>query len=127
MMSLFITYLPPPSLKNMFTIAKFLGEFESFIYGIALTSTDIVILGDFNTHIDKTSNNTTSRFLDIQTVGFVQFVKVLTHKARGILDLIFSRPSLVNGVSVGVPDISDHSPIKCTAILTFSNQDPFGR
>ncbi len=54
-MSLFIIYRPPPSPKNGFTIAKFLEEFERCIDGIALTSKDIVLLGEFNIHIDNTS------------------------------------------------------------------------
>ncbi len=88
--------------------------YKGVIDGIALTSTDIILLGDFNIHIDNTSNSTTSRFLDIiQTAGFVQFVNLPTHKAGHILDLVISRPSFVKDVKVGVPDISDHSPVYC--------------
>ena len=75
-------------------------------------STYIVLLWDFNIHIDNTSNSTTSQFLDIiQTAGL--FVNLPTHKAGHILDLVTSRPSFVKDVRLDVLYISDHSPVYC--------------
>ena len=45
-------YRAPPSLENGFTVRMFLEEFSSFLEGLVLTTSALLVAGDFNVHID---------------------------------------------------------------------------
>ena len=46
-------YRPPPSQANGFTLAKFYEEFEEFLQELSLLPGKLVMLGDFNIHVNE--------------------------------------------------------------------------
>jgi hypothetical protein len=56
-----IVYRPPPSKKNTFTTKMFLEEFGDLLAHYTLTSGSLIIVGDFNFHVDIPSNPDTKR------------------------------------------------------------------
>ena len=50
---LVVLYRAPPSLENGFTVRMFLEEFSSFLEGLVLTTSALLVAGDFNFHIDE--------------------------------------------------------------------------
>ena len=78
----------------------------------------LVIIGDFNLHVDKASDSYAQRFLDIvDSLGFRQEVNGPTHNLGHTLDLVLSRESDNSVTSIFVNNgegISDHSVIECT-------------
>ncbi len=76
----------------------------------------IVLLGDFNFHLDNTKNPDTIRFQALlQHYDLVQLVCEPTHEKGHTLDLIITRNSevCVSDVSIGESSISDHYPVHC--------------
>ena len=106
--SLYPLYRPEP---NNETISKFLEEFSTLLEEISVVPQDIVILGDFNIHIDV-DNSTSAKFNDIITAfDLVQHVLEPTHESGHILDLVISKPNdFVSGVQLG-EYFSDHKAI----------------
>ena len=63
---------------------------------------NIIIMGDFNHHINKQLDEDASNFMEsMSSVGFVQHVKFGTHECDNILDLVFTE------------SLSDFSVVKC--------------
>lgn len=51
----------------------------------------VIIVGDFNIHVDDSTNSTTKEFLSIMdSFNFVQHVAGPTHTAGHTLDLVFT-------------------------------------
>ncbi|XP_072018281.1 uncharacterized protein [Amphiura filiformis] len=87
-----VIYRPPPSKENGFLQSTFLNEFESFISEVALMPRKVVIIGDFNIHVDMPYKPEVKRFLSsLDTSGFHQHVISPTHSYGHILDLVISR------------------------------------
>jgi exonuclease III len=88
-----VVYRPPPSKQNGFLLSTFLTEFENFISEVALMPRKVVVIGDFNIHVDLPSKPEVKRFLtSLDTSGFHQHVTTPTHSHGHILDLVISRP-----------------------------------
>ena len=52
----------------------------------------LIILGDFNLHVNDRENSSGSRFLDLlESVGLVNHINVPTHNKGNTLDLIITR------------------------------------
>jgi hypothetical protein len=70
-----------------------------------------VTVGDFNIHVDDTSNAKTRKFLDIMADHeFVQHVQTATHQCGHVLDPILTRSDVHVSVSkVDPPLLSDHA------------------
>ena len=105
-------YRPPPSSTNGLTMSKFTAEFTMFLEHLLLLPGQIVILGDFNFHIDDSSNVHASEFLELLDVfNLTQHVDKPTHKHGHILDLIITDQGedLIKDIQVYIPWISDHS------------------
>ncbi|XP_038074801.1 uncharacterized protein LOC119742706 [Patiria miniata] len=106
-----VIYRPPPSPMNGFTTLQFLREFDGFISVLALNSHRLLIVGDFNLHIDAPSRSDVCQFMSsVSAVGFKQFVSSPTHRSGHILDLVLSRQddNLVQSCSVNENLLSDH-------------------
>ncbi len=76
-----------------------------------LAADKVLIVGDFNIHIDNEKDALGSAFLDIvNSIGVRQRVSGPTHCRNHTLDLILSHGIDVNGVEVlqQSDDISDH-------------------
>ena len=52
-----VLYRPPPSATNKLTTSLFLSEFTTLLENLSITSGDLLILCDFNSHVDKPSGS----------------------------------------------------------------------
>ncbi len=81
-----------------------------------LAADKVLIVGDFNIHVDNEKVPLGSAFLDIlNSIGVRQYVSGPTHCRNHTLDLILSHGIDVNGVEVlqQSDDISDHYLVLC--------------
>ncbi len=109
-----IIYRPPPSPKNKFTVSMFLEEFTSLLERLATAHGHLVMVGDFNFHINDPKDSDAKRFMDVlNTFGLTQHVSGPTHKRGHTLDLVITRSSedVVSDIYVSAPVIADHSAI----------------
>ncbi|KAJ1123466.1 hypothetical protein NDU88_001935 [Pleurodeles waltl] len=80
-----LIYRPPGPRK------KFSEDIADFISPHALPSTDYILLGDLNFHLENRTNNNTTALLDnLANLGLKQLVNTPTHYAGHTLDPIFS-------------------------------------
>ena len=110
-----IIYRPPPSKKNQLNNTLFLEEF-----GKLMEQLIIVPVGDFNYHVDNTTNPETIKFNKIlEMFNLQQHVNGPTHKKGHTLDLIITRigDRLVTNIEIHDPMLSDHLAVSCTLQL----------
>ena len=88
---------------------------------------ELLIVGDFNIHVDF-SNNESQSFLDILNAnGLIQHVKSSTHQKGHILDLVIAREhsNLLKKPPVvfisGVSDVKSSSSLDHFAVLCYLN------
>ena len=80
-------YHPPYSATNNNTNAKFIDEFTEYLAESITMYNNIVILGDFNLHINNQENPDTGIFIyTITALGLDQHVDFATHNKGNILD-----------------------------------------
>ncbi len=87
-----------------------------FISELVLAADKVLIVGDFNIHVDNEKDALGSAFLDIlNSIGVRQHVSGPTHCRNHTLDLILSHGIDANGVEVlqQSEDISDHYLVLC--------------
>ena len=92
----------------------FLSEFYNFIDGIFIHFKNLVILGDFNLHINETFNASIIKFCDIlASFGLSQLVEHPTHEQGNIIDLIVtnSNETEIKNVHIDFSSRSDHAYI----------------
>ena len=78
MFSLFPVYRPEPNVLGM---NAFFNEFSSLLEDVSLIAHDIIILGDFNIHIDVAEDTSNKRFMgNITAFNLVQHVSESTHE-----------------------------------------------
>ena len=81
-----VVYRPPPSCKNGLRYEDFALEWASYIEQFVEVQEELLIVGDFNIHVDS-SNNESQSFLNILNAnGLIQHVKSSTHQKGHILD-----------------------------------------
>ncbi len=112
-------YCPPK------TGTDFLNEFPTFLTLLCSISPDIILLGDFNIHIDNTKNVLTRAFVScLDSFGLQQFTDFLIHSKSHILDLICcSGVTPLHSAALDLP-ISDHKLVSFNANLTISKTNP---
>ena len=108
-------YRPPYSATNQETVAKFVEEFTVWLANISGSFSNMIVLGDFNIHINDENDNEASIFVDTMTaLGFNQHVSFPMHRAGNILDLVFTETC--NSIEVKTctpgPIFSDHTAIE---------------
>ncbi|KAJ8034276.1 hypothetical protein HOLleu_21042 [Holothuria leucospilota] len=109
-------YRPPPSSRNKLTPRMFFSEFSVLLESIAIFRGELLILGDFNFHVDIPNDREASCFMDLlDSAGFQQHVHVATHRAGHTLDLVISRRSshTLKDIAVFTGSPSDHHIVKC--------------
>jgi len=109
-----VIYRPPPSHKNKFTHNQFFDELDTLALEISTTNEEIVMLGDFNVHVDDITDANCLKLKDIlESHNLGQYVKDETHTAGHILDLVISRKdnTIIDNVEVLDRTISDHNLI----------------
>ena len=113
-------YRPPPSPANGLSIPLFLEEFRTFLEQCILTPEPLMLVGDFNFHIDRQTDCDAKRFVSIlDSFDLVQHVACPTHRDGHTLDLVITRASekeLVSNCCVG-QRISDHFAVHCNLAL----------
>ena len=115
---LFKIYRPLPSSENKLTPKMFFKDFSSLLEHVIIHPGRVLMVGDFNFHVNDPSDHDATTFLDLlDSSGFEQHVynATGTHKCGNTLDLVISRKTdnLVGNVNVlnGMP--SDHKVVKC--------------
>ena len=109
-------YRPPPSEANQLNSALFFEEFCILAEQLVVSPGNLLIVGDFNYHVDNISNLDTVKFNNIlESFGLVQHVNGPTHKKGHTLDLIITRAEdeLVNSTELRDPMLSDYSAVHC--------------
>ncbi len=94
----------------------FIKEFADFLFELVLAADKVLIVGDFNIHVDNEKDALGSAFIDIlNSIGVRQHVSGPTHCRNHTLDLILSHGIDVSGVEIlqQSDDISDHYLVLC--------------
>ena len=122
-----MVYRPPPSRKNGLRYENFAIEWSSYIEQFVEVREELLIVGDFNIHVDS-SNNESKGFLDILNAnGLTQHVISPTHQKGHTLDLVITREqsNLLSGSPIvfisGVSDASSSSSLDHYAVLCYLN------
>ena len=98
----------------------FFDEFPCLLERLAITSTPLIITGDFNFHVDVANDPHAMRFLDlIDAFNLKQHMDVPTHRSGHTLDLIITRADdkIAKNFHVHDPVISDHFAVHCQLAL----------
>ena len=85
---LVILYRPHYSKKHCVTAKQFLDEFSQYVSSLSTSRCKLLIVGDFNLHMDVVTDCDANRLKDILTSSNLsQFVTEPTHVSGHILDL----------------------------------------
>jgi hypothetical protein len=102
----------------------FLDDFNDLLERLATFSTPLIIVGDFNIHVDDITDGNAGKLLDILTYhGLLQHVNTPTHRHGHSLDLIITRrDQIVDMLPIDEPLLSDHSFVvaECSCSLTYN-------
>ncbi|XP_072042975.1 uncharacterized protein [Amphiura filiformis] len=108
-----VIYRPYPSSVNKLKTSEFLDDFDNFIEFVNTMSSKIVLVGDFNIHVNEPFKSDVSHFLTtIDNAGFHQHVVGPTHINGNTIDFVISRldEDLVMNCAVDLR-LSDHNVI----------------
>ena len=105
-----VEYRPP---ETGTVIDLFFEEFSSLLEEVVVCSEELLIIGDFNFHMDDTADRYAAQFGSLlELFNLKQHVAVPTHRSGHILDLVISRKDAealkVNELVVIEQLISDH-------------------
>ena len=111
-----ILYRPPYSDQHKVTTENFLMDFSTYLETLLLVKEELLIVGDFNIHVDISNDVDAIKFLDLlDSVGLQQHIKKPTHVHGHTLDLVITRSSA--GIIQSQPNVdcffSDHAFILC--------------
>ncbi len=99
-----VVYRPPSTNTN-----KFFTEFSDMLSQMLLYKRPILITGDFNFHVDDSSDKSAMSFIDIcSAFGLLQHVREPTHCCGHSLDLVLSNEVNVSDLNVSPLTPSDH-------------------
>ncbi|KAM3604518.1 uncharacterized protein V6R79_012350 [Siganus canaliculatus] len=106
-MTLLLIYRPPPKPK-----ASFFQEFQDLLTALCASTSNLVILGDINIHLNNPSCPSASDFLQLlDCFKLTQHVHDPTHLKGNTLDLVITHSAPINNLLVYDLGISDHSVI----------------
>ena len=118
-------YRPPYSAVNQTTLNTFLDEFPDWLSTKITEDKNIVVVGDFNVHVNDGSDIDTSIFNDMMIeMGIKQWVTFPTHHNGNSLDLVMTELGsklTVNKCEEG-PFLSDHCIIDFS--IEYSQEEP---
>ena len=101
-------------------LSTFYREYSLLLEDLATASGELLIVGDFNLHVDSSRDVNALHFCDlIASFDLKQWVTTPTHTSGHILDLIITRNQckLIENVMVHDPLISDHCAISMHLLL----------
>ena len=64
-MATVIIYQTLPSAANKFDVPVFAGDFTTFMAELSIASGELLMLGDFNLHVDYACDQPANTFLDL--------------------------------------------------------------
>lgn len=100
-------YKPPKFAAS----SQFLEEFSSLVEQLTSSPGELILLGDFNLHVDIPSNHDATKFLNIlESTNLLQHVNLPTHQNGHTLDLVITRSTGlgVHGIGTNSSVSSDH-------------------
>ena len=104
-----VVYRPPKPNPS------FLSDFSEFLTQLCSLSTSVLLLGDFNIHMDSTDSTITTDFTDmLDCFNLIQHVNFPTHNRGHILDLVCSTGLNLHHLSGSDLFLSDHLAITMT-------------
>ena len=111
-----IIYRQPSSPVHPFSISTFFAEFFDYLESVIMSSEPLVLLGDFNIHVDVPTDMHAIQFRDLlDSMGLQQHVKRLTHVHGHTLDLLMTCQS--DDIIAKEPEVeryfSDHAIVLC--------------
>lgn len=109
-----VIYRPPVGGKHSKPMSMFLDEFQEYIDRNATTTGKLLLIGDFNIHMESKEKGATAKFHElIQNLNLLQHVKNSTHIQGHMLDIVLTRATenLVTGIDLHPSGLSDHFPI----------------
>ena len=109
-----VVYRPPPSSQNKLTAGDFFEEFPILLEKLATASGELIMIGDFNFHVESGDSRDALKFLDIlDNFGLKQHVDRPTHKSNHTLDLVITRCTecIITDLNIFDPCLSDHKAI----------------
>ncbi|CAB3988107.1 Hypothetical predicted protein [Paramuricea clavata] len=78
--------------KENILVTKIAGEFSEYLVSVVLNTDPVLIVGDFNIHVDCHDNTDAVKLLELfESVGLGQHVHTPTHCSGHTLDLIVTR------------------------------------
>ena len=93
-------YHQPPSNLTRVTNGEFLDEFTDWAAESVSTSNNVILVGDFNLHINNANDDDACNFMETtQALGLHQNITFPTYVLGNTLDLIFSEAN--NEIKVG--------------------------
>ncbi|XP_072037282.1 uncharacterized protein [Amphiura filiformis] len=110
-------YREPPYGTSNLKINDFMKDVDNFLDEICVRPNKLILLGDFNIHMNKPFKSDVSQFSNLlSSNGFEQHITKPTHRLGNTLDLVISRPDddVVLDWTVKVPIVSDHFQVYCT-------------
>ncbi len=85
-------YIPESSNIHKYTMSTFFTEFENLLTHYILTKGKLLIMGDFNFHMNKAEKPNVNRMIEIlDKFDLVQYVTTHTHRHDNTLDLIITK------------------------------------
>ena len=91
--SLLVVYRPPSKSKGS-SFSMFTSEFESLVDDLCLSQMPLIITGDFNIHVDSSSDPSANVFRNLlASRNLRQSVTCPTHRKGHTLDLLITRES----------------------------------
>lgn len=110
-----LIYRPPPNAKNRYTTGGFLMEFTKFLESFVTVRGHLLLLGDFNFHVDNCKNGDARKFTEtLDIFSLQQHVHQHTHKTSHTLDLVIAREAdagLLQTFWIDETPMSDHFPV----------------
>ena len=95
----------------------FFEEFNHFMQAIVLMNDYVIVVGDFNIHMETTCSSANQLREVMESYGFCQIVDRPTHQLGGTIDLIFDNSNLLDCNTLHVHtdvNLSDHFPVTCS-------------
>ena len=112
-----IVYRPPHLENHPITTSVFFHEFAEYLESVVMSSDKLLIIGDFDFHMDVPTNPIIKHSSDLlDAMGLVKHVKQATHTHGHILDLIITRQSddFVAHEPPSESFISDYAAVICS-------------
>ena len=109
----------PPSASNQVNDSIFTDSFLDATSLLLAEHNDLIIMGDFNIHVNDVSDNDAIFFLEaMSSLGLKQHVQSATHVGGNTIDLIFTEPESIPVTTCICADLlSDHRIVICQTDL----------